>query len=91
MDIVTHAGIGLIAASPLLTDRPELAVGIVAGSVVPDLDALFRLANKTAFLRGHQSWTHALPVQLVFSIALGRVPNLAWGSWPGSSGTASWT
>jgi membrane-bound metal-dependent hydrolase YbcI (DUF457 family) len=71
MDIVTHAGIGLIAASPFLPDRPELALGIVAGSVLPDLDALYRLADRVTFLRGHQSWSHALPVQLVLSIALG--------------------
>ena len=71
MDIMTHAGIGLIAASPFLADRPELAAGIVAGSVLPDLDALCRLRAKTAFLRAHQTWSHALPVQLVFSAAVG--------------------
>jgi membrane-bound metal-dependent hydrolase YbcI (DUF457 family) len=71
MDIVTHAGIGLIAASPFLADRPELALGIVAGSVLPDLDALYRLANSVAFLRAHQTWSHALPVQLALSIAAG--------------------
>src|SRR5215468_216664 len=67
MDIVTHAGVGLVAASPFLADRPELAVGIVAGSVLPDLDALCRLQSKTAFLRAHQTWSHALPVQLTLS------------------------
>jgi membrane-bound metal-dependent hydrolase YbcI (DUF457 family) len=76
MDIVTHAGIGLIAASPFLADRPELAVGIVAGSVLPDLDALYRLAEKRAFLRAHQSWSHALPVQTAFSIAAGVLGTL---------------
>jgi len=73
MDIVTHAGIGLVVASPFLADRPELALGIVAGSVLPDLDALCRLADKTAFLRAHQTWSHALPVQLALSIAAGAV------------------
>jgi membrane-bound metal-dependent hydrolase YbcI (DUF457 family) len=67
MDIVTHAGIGLVAASPFLAERPELAVGIVAGSVLPDLDTLCRLRDKTAFLRTHQTWSHALPVQLTLS------------------------
>jgi membrane-bound metal-dependent hydrolase YbcI (DUF457 family) len=76
MDIVTHAGIGLIAASPFLADRPELAVGIVAGSVLPDLDALYRLADKVPFLRAHQSWSHALPVQLAVGIALGLTATL---------------
>lgn len=71
MDIVTHAGIGLVAASPFMADRPEMAVGIVAGSVLPDLDALCRLRNKTAFLRAHQTWSHALPVQLIVSAGTG--------------------
>lgn len=81
MDAVTHAGIGLIAASPFLPDRPELALGIVAGSVLPDLDALWRLGNKTAFLRAHQTWSHALPVQLLFSILTGCLASLA--GWKG--------
>ena len=77
MDILTHAGIGLVAASPFLADRPELAVGIVAGSVLPDLDALCRLRDKTAFLRAHQTWSHALPVQLAFSAATAFIAALA--------------
>jgi membrane-bound metal-dependent hydrolase YbcI (DUF457 family) len=76
MDIVTHAGIGLVAASPFLADRPELAVGMVAGSVLPDLDALCRLRDKTAFLRTHQTWSHALPVQLSFSAGTAFVATL---------------
>jgi membrane-bound metal-dependent hydrolase YbcI (DUF457 family) len=46
MDIITHAGIGLIAAAPLLNSHPELAAGLVAGSVLPDLDALNRVFGK---------------------------------------------
>jgi membrane-bound metal-dependent hydrolase YbcI (DUF457 family) len=71
MDILTHAAIGLIAAGPLLVNSPELAIGIVAGSVLPDLDAFSRLWDKWAFLRLHQTWSHAFPVQLVFSLAVG--------------------
>jgi membrane-bound metal-dependent hydrolase YbcI (DUF457 family) len=71
MDIVTHAGIGLIAALPFANSRPELALGIVAGSVLPDLDALSRFFGKRAFMRMHQTWSHALPVQLVVSVLAG--------------------
>jgi membrane-bound metal-dependent hydrolase YbcI (DUF457 family) len=67
MDVVTQAGIGLIAAAPIITTRPELALGIVAGSVLPDLDAFGRIFGKTAFLRIHQTWSHALPVHAGFS------------------------
>jgi membrane-bound metal-dependent hydrolase YbcI (DUF457 family) len=79
MDILTHSGIGLIAASPFVADRPELAVGVVAGSVLPDLDALFRLVDKRTFLRAHQTWTHALPVHLTISLAIGALAvSLGW-------------
>jgi membrane-bound metal-dependent hydrolase YbcI (DUF457 family) len=79
MDIATHAGIGLVAASPFLADRPELALGIVAGCVLPDLDALWRLRDKTAFLRAHQTWSHALPVQLTFSAGTAFIAALLGG------------
>jgi len=71
MDIVTHAGIGLITASPFLSDRPELALGLVSGSVLPDLDALCRLVDKRAFLRVHQTWSHGLPVHMALSLGVG--------------------
>jgi membrane-bound metal-dependent hydrolase YbcI (DUF457 family) len=73
MDIVTHAGIGLIAAAPWLGSQPALALGLAAGSVLPDLDALARVFGKRAFLRWHQTWTHALPVQAALSILAGGV------------------
>jgi membrane-bound metal-dependent hydrolase YbcI (DUF457 family) len=73
MDIVTHAGIGLIAAAPVLNSRPELALGLVAGSVLPDLDALGRVLGKRAFLRTHQTWSHALPVQAAVSVLAGAL------------------
>ncbi|SPE51048.1 Membrane-bound metal-dependent hydrolase [Verrucomicrobia bacterium] len=71
MDIITHAGIGLIAAAPVLNSRPELALGLVAGSVLPDLDALSRVFGKRAFLRSHQTWSHALPLQAAVSVLAG--------------------
>jgi membrane-bound metal-dependent hydrolase YbcI (DUF457 family) len=78
MDIVTHAGIGLIAAAPVLDSYPELALGLVAGSVLPDLDALCRIFGKRAFLRSHQTWSHALPVHVVVS-TLAAFPAYAYG------------
>jgi membrane-bound metal-dependent hydrolase YbcI (DUF457 family) len=71
MDIVTHAGVGLIAAAPLVGAHPELALGIVAGSVVPDLDAMGRAFGKRAFLRVHQTWSHAIPVHAAFATLAG--------------------
>jgi membrane-bound metal-dependent hydrolase YbcI (DUF457 family) len=71
MDIVTHAAIGLIAAAPVMNLHPELALGFVAGSVLPDLDALSRVFGKRAFLRAHQTWSHALPMQALVSMLAG--------------------
>ncbi len=56
MDILTHAGIGLIAATHLLNSHPELAIGAAAGSVLPDLDALGRLFSKPPLMILNSSW-----------------------------------
>jgi membrane-bound metal-dependent hydrolase YbcI (DUF457 family) len=79
MDIVTHAGIGLIAAAPMLDSHPELALGLVAGSVLPDLDALSRICGKLAYLRSHQTWSHALPVHAVVSTMAGLLVQTCGG------------
>jgi membrane-bound metal-dependent hydrolase YbcI (DUF457 family) len=81
MDILTHAGIGLIGASPVLATRPGLAVSFVAGSVLPDLDALCRLVDRQAFMRTHQTWSHALPVQAAVSAVAGMA-----AAWSGLNG-----
>ncbi|WP_404305588.1 metal-dependent hydrolase [Neorhodopirellula lusitana] len=60
MDIVTHALIGSVAAAGALESHPAFAVGLVAGNVVPDLDAFSRVAGKQAFLRFHQTYTHSV-------------------------------
>ncbi len=43
MDIVTHAMMGTIAASPFLESHPEVATAFMFGSVLPDLDVLSRV------------------------------------------------
>jgi membrane-bound metal-dependent hydrolase YbcI (DUF457 family) len=63
----------LIAAVPVLNSRPELALGLVAGSVLPDLDALGRVFGKRAFLRSHQTWSHGMPVQGAVSLFAGVI------------------
>jgi len=59
VDIVTHAMMGLVAASPFAGERPEAAAAFAAGSVLPDLDALSRVFGKRAFLACHQTWSLA--------------------------------
>jgi len=58
---------GLVLAAPLSDSHPVAASSVVLGSVLPDLDALSRLAGKRAFLLAHQTASHSLP----FALALG--------------------
>ncbi len=69
MDIVTHAMMGTIAASPFLESHPEAATAFAFGSVLPDLDVLSRLFGRRAFLRFHQTTSHALPVIAAIGLA----------------------
>ncbi len=55
MDVVTHALIGLIGASPFAVSHPVAASCFALGAVAPDLDALSRLFGKRAFMRAHQT------------------------------------
>ncbi len=75
MDIVTHGMMGVVVASPWASERPEAAAAFMFGSVLPDLDALSRLFGKRAFLRAHQTWSHAIPVMA----AIGAATALATG------------
>jgi membrane-bound metal-dependent hydrolase YbcI (DUF457 family) len=45
-------------------------------SVAPDLDVLSRLGGKRAFLRAHQTWSHALPLIAVAGGALAALTDL---------------
>ena len=48
MDIVTHGMVGVLLAAPLAESHPIAAGSLLLGSVLPDLDALSRLAGKRA-------------------------------------------
>lgn len=65
MDIFTHVMIGAAATSPFWATHPLESVAFVFGSVLPDIDALSRQFGKVAYLRAHQTWTHAIPLQVV--------------------------
>lgn len=62
MDIVTHGMMGVIAASPFMAEQPVAASLFMLGSVAPDLDAFSRVLGKRAFLKIHQTYSHAIPV-----------------------------
>lgn len=67
MDIVTHAMIGIVGASPAIATYPIGAMAFAIGSVAPDLDALSRLFGKKAFLNWHQTYSHSIPIIAVLS------------------------
>ncbi len=79
MDIATHAMIGVIAASAVTEDQPMAAMAYAVGSVLPDLDAFGRCLGKRAFLRVHQTYSHALPFALLAGVLLWvAIPLLDW-------------
>jgi membrane-bound metal-dependent hydrolase YbcI (DUF457 family) len=59
MDSATHAALGFAVASPLMGEHPVAAVALIAGAVVPDLDAIGRVFGKKAFFRLHRTYTHS--------------------------------
>jgi membrane-bound metal-dependent hydrolase YbcI (DUF457 family) len=77
MDIVTHGMMGVVLASPWAATRPEAAAAFMFGSVLPDLDALSRVFGKRAFLRAHQTWSHAVPVVAALGAAVAAL-GLPW-------------
>jgi len=77
MDIITHAAIGVTLAGTLISE-PALALGILIGSVLPDLDVLARLFGRRAMMLNHQTFSHSLPLLFVVSVACGLIPALDW-------------
>jgi membrane-bound metal-dependent hydrolase YbcI (DUF457 family) len=73
MDIFTHVAIGAAATGPFWATHPLESVAFVLGSVLPDIDALSRQFGKVAYLQAHQTWTHALVVQVAIGLVLGVV------------------
>lgn len=69
MDIVTHALIGGVVASSFAETAPLSAAAFALGSALPDLDAFSRVLGRYAFMRAHQTWTHALPVLALLGFA----------------------
>src|SRR5262249_4470295 len=85
MEVVTHCLVGIIGASPFIEQAPEAAASFALGSVMPDFDALSRQFGKRAFMRCHQTYTHALPVIVLLGVSAGIAGQLAGlrGFWIG--------
>jgi len=75
VDILTHALIGGVLASPFFDSAPIPAACLVFGAVLPDLDAFSRLLGKRAFMHLHQTLSHGLPA--IITVALVGSPILS--------------
>jgi membrane-bound metal-dependent hydrolase YbcI (DUF457 family) len=61
VDIVHHGIVGVAGAGVANSlGQPEMAVGFLMGSLLPDLDVLFIAFGKSRFLRLHQGVTHSV-------------------------------
>jgi inner membrane protein len=79
MDTSTHfvMGLGLFGLAhldPAMTVNTDTAqailIGTVAGSQIPDIDALYRLRGSAIYIRHHRGWSHSLPMLLLWPTLL---------------------
>jgi inner membrane protein len=79
MDTSTHfvMGLGLFGLAhldPAMTGNTDTAqailIGTVAGSQIPDIDALYRLRGSAVYIRHHRGWSHSLPMLLIWPTLL---------------------
>lgn len=79
MDTGTHVvmGIGLAGLStldPIIAHDPFSAhaalVGIIAGSLIPDIDTVLKLKDNATYIRHHRGNTHSLPATFLWPILL---------------------
>lgn len=83
MDIVTHGMMGTIVAAPFFAAYPEAAAAFMFGSVAPDLDAFSRVFGRRAFLKSHQTYSHAFPVIVAIGLVAlaAREVGGVWAPW----------
>lgn len=62
---------GAALAGPFYAGHPGPAAAFTLGSALPDLDVLARLLGRRAFLAGHQTYSHALPIIPVLAAVAG--------------------
>lgn len=79
MDTATHVvmGIGLAgmtAIDPIVAHDPITAqavfIGVVGGSLIPDIDTVLKLRNNAVYIRNHRGITHSLPATLSWPVII---------------------
>ncbi|MBB4825364.1 inner membrane protein [Sporosarcina luteola] len=79
MDTGTHivmsaAVCGLALADPVVSSdtvtMSAVFVGIVGGSLVPDIDTVLKLKNNAIYIRNHRGITHSVPAVLLWPLVI---------------------
>ncbi len=79
MDTATHVvmGVGLAgiaAIDPVIAHDPVTAqavfIGVVGGSLIPDIDTVLKLRNNAVYIRNHRGITHSLPATLAWPVII---------------------
>ncbi|MCQ2010841.1 metal-dependent hydrolase [Sporolactobacillus sp. STSJ-5] len=82
MDTATHIVMGfglagLATLDPLVAQSPltyqAVMIGVVAGSVIPDIDTVLKLKDNAAYIRNHRGMTHSLPATLLWPFILAAI------------------
>ncbi|UZW66566.1 metal-dependent hydrolase [Priestia flexa] len=78
MDTGTHIAMGIaigalatldpvVAASSVTTEA--VMIGVIAGSLAPDLDTILKLKNNAHYIRNHRGITHSIPAVALWYLA----------------------
>ncbi|WP_164491584.1 metal-dependent hydrolase [Staphylospora marina] len=92
MDTATHfvMGLGLFGLAqldPAVTESVQttqaVLLGTVVGSEIPDLDTLYRLKGKAAYIRNHRGWSHSIPMLVIWpsvitAALVSFIPGASW-------------
>ncbi|KXH78833.1 metal-dependent hydrolase [Sporosarcina sp. HYO08] len=85
MDTGTHivmgvALSGLALADPVVSADPVItstvAVGVIVGSLIPDIDTVLKLRNNAVYIRNHRGITHSIPAVLLWPLVISIVLSL---------------
>lgn len=79
MDTGTHivmgaAICGLTLADPVVASdsatMTAVFVGVVSGSLIPDIDTVLKLRNNAVYIRNHRGITHSIPAVLLWPLVI---------------------
>lgn len=79
MDTATHIVMGfglagLATLDPAVAQNPltyhAVMIGVVAGSVIPDIDTVLKLKDNATYIRNHRGMTHSLPATMLWPFIL---------------------